>query len=645
MLQQIRDRTSGMIAGAIIAMLVIPFAFFGIEGFQSGGGDPVVAKVGDQKIHDSQFRRQYDQRYQQLVQLMGENFRADMLDQKRLRASVLEDMTQETMLRQYTQDEGYVADDATLFRTISAEQAFQRDGKFDTEAYRDALSRVGLTPDRYETQLRDSVEMNQMRSAIVDTAFPVDVEVKQAVRLANETRALQYAMFELARYRDRVTVGDEQVQARYDENKAQYMAPERIKLAYVELALDGMPEIDPPADDVLKVLYESEKAGRFTTQEERKASHILISFGADKDAAKKKAEDIEKQLAGGADFAKLAAENSEDPGSKGQGGDLGWVRRGQMVKSFEDSLFGLKEKETSGPVESEFGWHIIRLDALKPSVVRPFDEAEVKQELMALFQARERQTRFQEKADQLEQLAFENTASLEPVAEALQLKVESTDWFVRGGQGTGIAANPAVIAAAFSPEVLQDGENSKPLQVGENRIAVIRKAEYEAPRQKALEEVKDTIRTALVDEAARKLIAQEATEVLNAVRGGTDFQEIVSAKGGELRNAGQVRRDDKNLVGKVLTAAFKLPRPAEGKVSYGEAELDDGGRAVIAFSGAESPELPGPFVDAQRNRLKQLAAGAEFNAYMRQIKREVGVELMLPDEDTAPAAPSESPEG
>ncbi len=641
MLQQIRDRTSGLVAGFIVALLVVPFAFFGIDSFQGGGGDPVVAKVGGQKIHDSQFRRQFDQRYQQLVQLMGENFRADMFDQKRLRASVLNDMTQETMLRQYTEAEGYVADDATLFKTISAEQAFQRDGKFNTEAYREALSRVGLTPDRYESQLRDSIEMNQMRSAIVDTAFAADVEVQQMVRLMNETRTLQYAMFELARFRDRVTVTDEQVQARYDETKTQYMAPERIKLAYVELALDSLPEAAAPADDVLKVLYEAEKAGRFTTQEERKASHILISFGADKDAARSKAEGIAKQLAAGGDFARLAAENSEDPGSKGVGGDLGWVRRGQMVKTFEDSLFGLKEKQLSGPVESEFGWHIIKLDALKASTVRTLEEPEVRQELTTLFQNRERQTRFQEKSDQLEQLAFENTASLDPVAEALDLKVETTDWFVRGGQGAGIAANPAVVAAAFSTEVLKDGENSKPLAVGDNRVAVIRKAEYEAPRQKPLDEVKDAVRGALVDEAARKLIAQEASEVLNAVRGGTDFQEIVSAKGAELRNPGAVRRDDKSVVSKVLGAAFKLARPAEGKIAYGEAELDDGGRAVIAFSATESPEQPGIVVETQRNRLKQLAAGAEFNAYMKQIEREIGIELMLPVEDAIPASPED----
>jgi peptidyl-prolyl cis-trans isomerase D len=640
MLQQIRDRTTGLIAGFIVAIVAIPFAFFGIESFTGGGGDPVVAKVGDQKIHESQFQRQYEQRYQQLVQLMGENFRADMFDQSRLRSAVLRDMTQETMLRQYTESEGYHADDATLFNAISSEPAFQRDGAFDTQAYREALARAGYTPDRYERQLRDSIEMSQMREAVVDTAFVADVQVQQAAQLANQERTLQYALFEVSDYRDRVQVSEEEVQQRYEQDKAQYMAPERLKLAYVELSLDALPEAAAPTEDVLKVLYEAEKAGRFTTQEERKARHILIGFGADKEAARRKTETLAAEIAGGADFAKLAGEHSEDPGSKAAGGDLGWVRRGQMVRAFEDALFALKENEVSAPVETEFGWHLIRLDELKPSVVRPFDDPEVQRELSELFQSRERQQRFQEMSEQLEQLAFEKPTSLEPVAEALGLEVQTTDWFERG-KGTGIAANQNVAEAAFSPEVLDQGENSKPVAVSDSKLVVVRKAEYEAPRQKALEEVADTVRQVLVDEAARKLAAQDAAETLNAVREGTDFQEIVRAKGGELRNPGAIRRDDRNVERAVVDAVFELARPAEGKATYGEAELADGSKAVLALNAVKTPEQPEVVIETQRTRLRDAAAGADLRAYMKMIEDAVGIEIVrAPD---AGAAPTEAP--
>ncbi|MFA5938736.1 MAG: SurA N-terminal domain-containing protein [Sinimarinibacterium sp.] len=628
MLQQIRDRTSGLIAGFVVAIVVVPFAFFGIDTFTGGGGDPVIAKVGDQKIHDSQFRRQYDQRYQQLVQMMGENFRADMFDQNRLREAVLRDMTQESMLRQYTEDEGYRADDATLFRAISTEAAFQREGKFDTQVYRDALTRVGYTADRYETQLRDTVELNQMREAIVDTAFVTDVEAQQAMRLQNQERTLQYAVFEVARLRERTSVGDADVSARYEETKSRYMAPERLKLAYVELSLEALPDAAAPAEDVLKVLYEAEKAGRFATPEERKARHILIGFGADKEKARQKAAAIRQKIVDGDKFETMAA-HSEDPGSSAAGGDLGWVRRGQMVKSFEDALYALKEGEVSAPVETEFGWHLIRLDQLKPSAVRSFDDDGVKRELTELFQNRERQQRFQEQSERIEQLAFENPGALEPVAQALDLKVQTTDWFERG-KGTGIAANQNVVTAAFLPEVLQDGENSKPVVVGENKLVVIRKAEYEAPRQKPLDEVKDAVRAELVDEAARKLVTQEAAEVLNAVREGTDFQQIVSAKGGELRNPGAIRRDDKNAQRAVVEAAFRLARPAEGKVTYGEAELSDGSRAVLALSAVAASELPDSLIEAQRKRLRDANAGGEFGAYMKAIEDAVGIDIVNP---------------
>ncbi|QHS09218.1 SurA N-terminal domain-containing protein [Sinimarinibacterium sp. NLF-5-8] len=635
MLQQIRDRTSGLIAGFVVALVSVPFAFWGIDSFNSGGGDPVVAKVGDQKIHDSQFRQQYDQRYQQLVQLMGDNFRADLLDKNRLREAVLRDMTQESMLRQYTQKRGFYADDATLFDALSNEPAFQRDGRFDPEAYRDALMRVGFSSERYEAQLRSSIEMNQMRGLLVDTAFSVPAQREQLARLQGQRRTLQYAVFEPGKYHDRVKVSDEDIAADYDKTHARYMAPERLRLDYVELSLDALPPAAQPADDILKPLYEAEREGRFASQEQRKASHILIGFGADKAAAREKAEALIKQLAEGADFAQLAKENSEDPGSRDRGGDLGWIRRGQMVKGFEDALFALDKGATSAVVETEFGWHVIHLDDLKPAQVRPFDDPQVHAELVTLYENRERQQRFQEMSDRLEQLAFENADSLAPVAEALGLKLETTDWFERG-KGSGVAANDAVLSVAFSPELLQDGENSKPIALSPTALVVIRKNAYEAPRQRPLEEVREQVREALIHARATELAAQEAQEVLNALAAGTPFQEIVSAKRGELRNPGQITRQDDKVEAPILAEAFRMTHPAEGKLSYGQTTLSNGAHAVLVLSAVEMPDAAAlkSLAQAQQQTLKAHEGGLAFASYMQVIEDRVGVKLMLPAADT-----------
>lgn len=646
MLQQIRDRTTGLIAGFIVAIVVIPFAFFGIESFSDGdGGKTTVAKVGDEEISSSMLQGAYDQRYQQLVALMGDSFRADQIDATRLRAAVLRDLTQEMMLRQYANSEGYLADDATLFRAISRDPAFQKDGAFNADTYREVLASAGYTPERYEAQLRNGLALEQMRDALVDTAFVVDPELDQALRLAGETRELEYAVFDAQRYREKVTVGEDEIHARYEQTRANYQAPERIRLAYVELSREGI-AIATPDEDVLKTLYEAEKASRFTTQEERHAAHILIGFGTDKAAARARAEALSKQLAEGADFATLARAQSEDPGSKDSGGDLGWIKRGQMTQAFEDALFKLPAGQISAPVETEFGYHLIRVLEVKPPAVRAFTDPDVREELLELFGNRERQQRFEDMSSQLEQLAFENPASLQPIADALGLQVQTTDWIVRGQADKAakdIAADPAIVEAAFTPEVRVNDENSKPMPHGNDALVVIRKESYEAARPLELAEVSDRIRDELIGEKVRARVAQEAEETLNAARAGTAFGEIVSAKGAELRNPGLIGRDDKAVESAVLTEAFRLPRPAAEAASYGIATLADGSKAVLRLSAVRQPEsLTASDRDRSRAPLVQAVAGAEFSGYLKTIEAAVGVEI-LPVETTgaAEAAPEE----
>ncbi len=638
MLQQIRDRTSGLVAGFIVAIIVIPFAFFGIDSFSGGGADPVVAKVGSQKIHDSQFRQAYDQRYRQLQALMGENFRADLVDQAKFREAVLKDLTQEAMLLQHTEESGFRANDAVLFRTISSIPAFQTDGKFDSKLYLERLSMQGQTAERFENQLRDSVEMDQLRSAVVDSAFLVPAQAQAHYKLATQTRALAYLVFDPARYAPEISISDEEVKARYEQDKSRYMAPERLKLAYVQLSQDALPPVAEPSGDVLKVLYDAEKASRFTTQEERKARHILISFGADKSAAKQKIEGLAAQLKGGADFSALAREHSDDSGSKGEGGDLGWVKRGQMVESFEQALYGLKGGEVSAPVETEFGWHLIRADEIKPSVVRTLEEPAVRAELVDLYRNRERQKRYQESLEKLEQLAFETPGSLAPVAEALGLQVQTTDWFQRTG-GAGLLANEAVRTAAFSTEVLTDGENSKPLAAGDNSVVVIRKAEYEAPRQRVLDEVAADIRALLRDESALARAQADAAKALASARGGTPLEQVAQSLGAELKSPGLIGRTGSQEDAKLVEALFKMPRPAAGTASFGEVTLGSGGVAVVML-GAVNDSGYDPEQAAQETaRLRDLVAGGEFSGYRTSIEREITIKILQQPEAEAPVDP------
>jgi len=267
MLQNIRDRLTGPFVWFIVGIIVIPFAFFGIETFRTGGADPTVVKVGDQKITQSQFRAGFEQRMQQLQQLMGENFRPEMFDQARFRQTVLDDMVQEALMRQHVRKAGYRASDAALRGTISTIPAFQEDGKFSAEAYRSKLAAQGYTPARFEAQLRDGIVVDQLREGLLDSAFVPQAGAAHAFRVDQQQRWLAYAVFEASRYQAQVTVEPAQVEERYEQQKARFQSPERLRVAYIELALDALPPAAAPEADYLRSIYEAEKAARFTTTE------------------------------------------------------------------------------------------------------------------------------------------------------------------------------------------------------------------------------------------------------------------------------------------------------------------------------------------------------------------------------------------
>lgn len=641
MLQSIRDSLTGWITWFIVGLIVVPFAFFGLEAFNTGGGDPVVVKVGSQKIRQSQFQAVYQQRYQQLQSLMGERFRADLFDQKTFRENVLKDMQQESLLRQYAHDAGYRATDATLFAYISTIPAFQKDGRFDAESYKAALSRVGREPEVFENDLRESLVIEQMREAVVASAFVTRAEVEQDYRLRQQQRWLSYALFDSAKYAPQINPTADELKARYEQDKGKYMAPERIKLAYLELSLDSLPKAEAPGRDVLQVIYDAEKDARYSTAEERRARHILINFGADKEAARKKLEDLATRIRAGSDFGEIARANSDDPGSRESGGDLSWVRRGQMVDKFEKALFGLeKSGQISEPVETEFGWHLIKLDEIKAARTQPFDDPAVQQQLVDLYQTRERQRHFQEKSEKLEQLAFENPTSLEVAAKELGLAVQATEWITRAG-GPGIAANDAVKQAAFSTEVVQDGDNSKPIALTDTQVVVIRKAEYEAPRQKSYEEVADAVRADTIAAAARAKAQADAASVLAQVRAGTPLADAIKAHAVELQSPGLIKRDDRTVDAAIVAALFKLPRPQPGAAEFQDVALASGQIALVALSAVQDGVLDpnaGEAVQAEA-RLRDAVAGTEFAGFSKDIEKRIKIKAVNPlAEEPAPQA-------
>lgn len=640
MLQTIRDRFIGWTLWAVVGIIVVPFAFFGIETFRTDSGDPTVAKAGDQRITQSQFNAAYQQRLAQIQNLMGESFRADQMDQPRFREAVLRDLVQDSVMRQFSNDAGYRASDAQLFEALQQIPAFQDGGKFSSELYRARLANQGYAPDRFESQLRDALIGDQLRDGVLATGFQVPQAAEAAYRLGQQKRWLSYAVFPAGAYLAQVRVSSEQVQARYDEQKTRHQEPERVQLAYLELSQETLAQntATTPAAEVLRALYDTEKAARFTTPEERAARHVLVAFGADKDAARAQAETLATQLRNGGDFAALAAQHSADPGTQKNGGDLGWIRRGRMTEKFESALFALKKGELSAPVETEFGWHLIQLTDLKPEVVQPFESATVQAQLLEAYRSREADKQFQELSEKLEQLAFESPQSLDAAALALNLKVQTTGWLTRASSD-GLFATPAVREAAFSDDVIQDGENSAPLAAGPGRVIVLRKQDYQPPRQRPLDEVAATLRDELRNEAARSLSQAAAAAALAGLKQGSDLQTLALEAGAVMKTPGLVGREAAGVEAPVLAAAFRLPRPANGQAEFAQATLPSGDPVVLVMTAVNDAVVP-PADDAayrtELSRLREATAGAEFSAYRAFIEQQISVKMMTPPEG-APA--------
>lgn len=628
MLQQIRDRATGPLAWFIVGIICVPFAFFGIEAFNSSGGSSNVAKVGGTEISDNQLQFQYDQRYQQLQQMLGESFRADLINPDMLRRSVLDGLIQDEVNRQYLSRTNYRIADQDVLGFIRAQEAFQEDGVFSPSLYRQNLSRQGMSAVQYEDRVRAYLSDQQLRNGITGSALITEAELEQAYALDKQKRSFTHRLYKASAVAGEISIEDAAIEARYEARKAALQAPERVRVAYVELDRDVLKQTISPDETALRELYEAEKESRFRTAEQRKARHILIrNSNAD---ARAQIENLAAQLAEGADFSELAQAHSEDPGSKAKGGDLGWVSRGMMVEPFEEALFGLKVNSVSAPVETSFGWHLIRLDEKRDARIRPFEEASTQEELVDLYREREAAKQFTQKAEKLEQLSFENPASLQPVVDGLGLELKKSAWFTREG-GAGIAADEAVVAAAYSPLVLNDGENSQPLTVGRRQL-VLRLLEHEPARQQTLDEVKDELRAELRAEAIRaKLQERVEADLARLNAGEITLKDLDDSELGKTAASLTVERGDNQPHRQIVAAVFDLAAPAADARSYHSMSYPGSQDLVVLEL---SKVAPGDWAQATESEKQSLRArvltqrsNLEFAALQNALKAQASIKV------------------
>jgi peptidyl-prolyl cis-trans isomerase D len=496
-------------AQVILFLMTVPFAFFGVDYYFRGNSTAdSVATIGKENVTQAEYDQALRDQQQRARQMLGRNFDPAMFDNPEIRFAVLDSVINDHLLADKARQERFRVSNAQLRDMISGIPAFQDEGKFSNDRYEQYLLGQGTNRLQFEDKVRQDMVSAAVQEPIAAANIVARPSTEKFLGLLEQQREVAVAVIGAEPFVKDVKVDDAQVKAFYDKNQAAFQTPEMAKIEYLLLTQDALvagATVDP-AD--VKKQYES-NVKQYAATEERSISHILIpvkpdASEADRAAAKKQAEDLLARVkANPTKFADLAREFSKDPGSAQQGGDLGSVARGTMVKPFEDAAFAAKQGEIVGPVQTDFGWHIIKVTGTKAARIPPFEE--VRPQIEAELKRQQAAQKFAASADQFQNLVYEQADGLAGPAKALNLTVEVTPFITRA-QAQAIAKGNAKFAQAlFAPDSIQGKRNTEAIEIGQNSLIAARILEYKPAAPRPFDEVKDEIRRQLARRAAAEL--------------------------------------------------------------------------------------------------------------------------------------------
>jgi peptidyl-prolyl cis-trans isomerase D len=629
---------------SFLLVLILPsFIFFGIDGYTNmGDGQNTVAKVGSYKITRQEWEEAQRAQLERMRQMFGNQFDQSMFDTPQMKQAVLDNLIAQYALSAES-DRAKLAIPASVLREtiLNIPGLTKPDGSFDEDQYRMLLAAQGMNANNFQSRLARDMAIQQLNGVMQSTSYTPKAVADKLSDLNDQERTVAFKAFNALAYTGQVKVTDEMLQAYYKANIAQFQIPEHAKVEYVELNRAVVDAQISVTDAELQSYYDQNVA-QYTTPEERRASHILIEVpasasDADKAAAKAEAESIlEKLKANPNEFAKLAKEFSKDPGSADKGGDLGFFSKGLMVKSFEDAAYQLQKNEISPLVESEFGYHIIVLTDIKPAVVKPFSA--VKDQIETAVKGQLFTKKYAELADQFNNLVYEQSDSLKPVADKLMLKIQTVNDVTRQPNpalGASPVNSPKFLAALFTNEVIKSKHNSEVVEVAPYTLIAGRIIEYGPVSTRPFDEVKSIITTRVVQEQESKL-AQEAGEAALAKLRANENADVVFSAPEVVSQAKSKGWNETNFSAVMRADVSKLP--AYVGVNNGDKYT------IYRITKVEVPaNKDEERRKAEREQIANVLAQQETLAYIEALKQKAKSEV-LPAANTAAATPAQDVE-
>ena len=578
MLSAIREKTQGIIAAFIVALIAIPFALWGVNSYFDSGGQLNVAKVNGMDITQNDYRGELDR--------LRTRVDPKELNNPQFKQTLLNNLIDHSLIIQNAEKQGYRVDNVQLAAIIRNQPNFQRDGKFDPSLYEALLRREGMNPQQFEARLRDEILMSHLQAGIGETRIVTQSDSAEIARLISQEREVAFALIGTEPLMAKITVSSQDIEQYYSGHPDLYQTPEQVRVEYLRLSAADLNKGYQPTEDELKRAYE-EEAARYVTPEKRRSSHILVSLPAQASEgqareALTKIQEIATQARGGSDFAALAKKYSADTTTAPQGGDLGEIRRGMLPRELEDAVYALKPGEVSQPVRTTYGYHVAKLTGHVPEKRKTL--AEVRKELVELVRRRKSDEVFFDKSEKLRNLVYEQPDSLVQAAKALGLEILKSDWFTQTG-GTGIAEHPEVVQAAFEPDVLSQARNSDAFEISADTLVAIRVSDRRPSGRKPLSEVRMAIQDSLKQERVLQQARQTGDEILRTVRDGKESLGTAAAKHRLKYQPPKAitRLQTGGIDNRIVESAFNAPRPAGDKPVYDLANLGKQGFAVTAI--------------------------------------------------------------
>ena len=621
MLQNIRDNSQGWIAKTIIGVIVALMALTGFDAiFQATSTSQDAAKVNGEEVTQVELSQAVDMQRRQLQQQLGKDFDSSLLDEKMLREAALKGLIDRKLLLQGAKDAKFSFSEAALDQVILLTPEFQEDGKFSPERFDQVIRQLGYGRLQFRNMLGEEMLIGQLRAGLAGSGFVTDEQVNAFARLEKQTR--DFASLNIKADPAAVKLSDAEIKAYYDEHAKEFMTPDQVVIDYIELKKSSFFDQVAVKDDELQALYQKEIAN---LAEQRRAAHILIEVNdkVSDEQAKARIAEIQQRLAKGESFEALAKEFSQDPGSAANGGDLGFAGPGVYDPVFETAVYGLKQDQVSEPVRTSFGYHLIKLLGVEAPQVPSF--ASLKDKLTHDLKTQQVERLFVDATKQLEDSAFEASDLAQP-AQELKLTVHTSAPFGREG-GDGVTANRAVIQAAFSTEVMDEGANSTALELDPETVVVLRVKEHRKPEQLPLEAVASSIRAQLVKEHASAAAKTRAEEIIKELRDGKlPLNQPIDGQSWKVQEA--VARGQEGIDPAVLQAVFRMPKPAaKDKPTFGSVTLADGTVVVLRLNGVNDAVAPTEEEKASYRRFLASRVGQQdFAAYRKQLENEAKVE-------------------